>query len=69
MTSVGLLKLENKLKKEWSELMVQKELLWMQKSRVDWLKMGYKNTKFFHTSMLSRRRRNKIGMLKNEDGE
>lgn len=41
----------------------------MQKSRVEWLKMGDRNTKFLHTSTLIRRRMNKIEQLKNEEGE
>lgn len=42
---------------------------WMQKSTVDWLRMGDRSTKFFHTSMLMRRRRNIVEMLMNEEGE
>lgn len=41
----------------------------MQKSRVDWLRMGDKNTRFFHTSTLIRRRMNKIEMPRNEAAE
>lgn len=40
----------------------------MQKSYVDWLKLGDKNTKFFHTTMLVRRRKNKVEALKDGDG-
>lgn len=36
----GLLKLEEKLKQEWSELLLQEEMLWLQKSRIEWLKFG-----------------------------
>lgn len=31
--------------------------------------MGDRNTKYFHMSMLIRRRRNRIEMLRNEEGE
>lgn len=65
----GLLSLERELKREWSDILLQEELLWLQKSRIDWLKLGDKNTKFLHTSTLLRRRRNKIAMLQKEDGE
>lgn len=41
----------------------------MQKSRNDWLKSGDGNKKFFHTSILVRRRRNKIEALMNDQGE
>lgn len=49
--------------------MEQEELLWFQKSRVKWYKAGEKNTKFFYLSTICRRRRNKISMLKNDDGD
>lgn len=35
--SAGLLKLENKLKSWWDEVLFQEELMWYQKSRVQWL--------------------------------
>lgn len=33
--TVGLLKLEIKLKREWADVLLQEEALWMKKSRVD----------------------------------
>lgn len=41
----------------------------MQKTRIDWLCFGDKNTRLFHTFTLVRRRRNKIETLKGEDGQ
>lgn len=67
--SERLLYLEEKLKEERSLILLQEELLWKQKSRNDWLKEGDGNTKFFHTSTLVRRRRNKIEALQNARGE
>lgn len=64
----GLLKLEMKLKEERKEIMLQEDLLWMQKSCNDWLKPGDGNTKFFCTSILVRRR-NKIEVLLNDEDE
>jgi hypothetical protein len=42
-------------------------ILWRQKSRVQWLKEGEKNTKFFHRAMVHRRHINRITHL--EDGQ
>lgn len=67
--SVGLLHLEAKLKKEWADVLLQEEMLWMQKSRIDWPKLGDKNTRFFHMSTLVRRRKNRVEMLEGDDGE
>lgn len=64
----GLIKLEEKLKKELNNVLKQEELLWMQKSRVQWLRVGDKNTKFFHNSTLIRRRRSRIEALLNNHG-
>lgn len=36
--SMGMLKLEKRLKREWIEVLLQEELLWKQKSQVDWLR-------------------------------
>lgn len=52
----GLLRLEQRMMKERQELLVQEELLWLQKSRQGWLKHGGENTKYFHPSTLIRRK-------------
>ncbi|XP_020420289.1 uncharacterized protein LOC109949309 [Prunus persica] len=39
-----------------------------EKSRIIWLQDGDRNTKFFHTTTIIRRRRNKIERLKNANG-
>ncbi|KAB2616581.1 hypothetical protein D8674_023169 [Pyrus ussuriensis x Pyrus communis] len=41
---------------------------WCQRSRVKWLREGDANTKFFHSSTLQRRRRNKVVKLRNKNG-
>ncbi|KAK4263572.1 hypothetical protein QN277_028965 [Acacia crassicarpa] len=46
----------------------QEESYWWQRSRISWLKCGDRNTKFFHSSVVQRRLRNKVLRLKNERG-
>jgi hypothetical protein len=56
--------IRRKKKKERSK---QEEIIWKQKSRVQWLKEGERNTKFFHRAMMHRRHVNIITHL--EDGQ
>ena len=44
------------------------DVYWKQRAHVNWLEKGDKNTKFFHSWCSERRRRNRIGKLKKEDG-
>lgn len=62
-----LIKLEKDLQLQYNKVLAQEELLWYQKSRENWVKFGNKNTKFFHTQTIIRRRRNMIAGL-NIDG-
>ena len=43
--------------------------MWKQKSRIQWLKEGERNTKFFHRATIQRRQSNKITHLITEEGE
>lgn len=63
-----LIALERELKMERNLILQQEEMLWLQKSRIEWLKSSDKNTRFFHTSTVVRRRRNMIQTLKDYDG-
>lgn len=56
--------LERSLKKDLESVLKQEELLWLQKSRVQWITEGDRNTKFFHVSTIVRRKRNKIEKIK-----
>ena len=58
----------NRLKMELSKLCEQEEKMWQQRSRVQWLQSGDKNTKFFHGVSTQRKRRNFIKGLKDENG-
>jgi hypothetical protein len=57
------------LRKRMDELLYREEMIWMQRSRVTWLKEGDHNTKFFHKKAAGRSKKNKIKCLKKEDGQ
>lgn len=40
------------------------QMYWGLRLRINWLKWGDKNTKFFHATTIQRRQRNRISMLK-----
>lgn len=58
--------LHDKLGNYLDSLWKAEELYWCQRSRVNWLKAGDKNTRFFHLSTIQRRQRNRILRLKNK---
>ncbi|KAJ9128883.1 hypothetical protein P3X46_034379 [Hevea brasiliensis] len=62
----------NKAKEEaivsWiHQLWKAEEIHWKQRSRVQWLQEGDKNTRFFHLSTIQRRQRNYIHRLQRDD--
>ncbi|KAL4387505.1 hypothetical protein GQ457_09G007330 [Hibiscus cannabinus] len=60
----GLIKLEQNLLDELESLLDYEEQLWKQKSRMDWIKLGDRNTNFFHSKAIIRKRRKAISRLK-----
>ena len=58
---------ENALQIELSEWLLRSVVIWRQKSRELWLKLGDKNSKFFNLSTIIRRRSNNIDAIKKED--
>ncbi|PWA86638.1 hypothetical protein CTI12_AA135010 [Artemisia annua] len=57
------------LRKNLEETWRKEEMFWYQCSRVNWIKFGDQNTRFFHLSAIHRSQRNTITMLKNESGQ
>lgn len=62
-----LLSREEELLKEFDVILEQEEMVWFQKSREKWVNFGDRNTKFFHTSTVIRRRRNRIETQRNDE--
>ena len=59
----------SELKAELYSLLAKEERLWRQRSRVDWLRAGDRNTRYFHCRATQRQRRNYITRLKNQAGQ
>lgn len=64
-----LIKLEKKLRCEMEEVLNDEEMLWFQKSRLEAIGDGDRNTRYFHLSTIIRRKRNKVEGLMDENGE
>nr|XP_027124324.1 uncharacterized protein LOC113741027 [Coffea arabica] len=66
--------LENKgvirtdLKEQLKKAFREEESFWSQKARVQWLREGAKNSRFFHASVRGRRNRNRISSIQRDDG-
>ena len=50
-----------------NELLYREEMLWLQRSRISWLKEGDRNTCFFHNKAVWRAKKNKIVSPKDEN--
>jgi hypothetical protein len=59
--------LEQQLRAEFEEMHMQFEIFWHQRSRVNWISYGDRNTRFFHNAVTIRRRRNLIVSLQRDD--
>jgi hypothetical protein len=59
----------DQLRDRMDELLYREEMMWLQRSCISWLKEGDRNTKFFHRKATSRAKKNKIKLLKKDNGE
>ncbi|KAL6988927.1 hypothetical protein U1Q18_052591 [Sarracenia purpurea var. burkii] len=59
---------EDSLTYELEELLEREELLWRQRSKMEWMILGDRNTKFFHTHATQRRKTNTILGLEDDAG-
>jgi len=66
--TIELMQEEEQLRLQLEERKTQEEILWKQKSRVQWLKEGERNTKFFHRTVMHRRHINRITHLEDDQG-
>ncbi|XP_071680193.1 uncharacterized protein [Lolium perenne] len=57
-----------KIEKDLCEMFEREEIMARQRSRVDWLREGDRNTAFFHAKATARKRSNRIKSLRREDG-
>lgn len=55
-----------KAKIDLNEVLIREEIMWRQRSRIQWIRTGDKNTKFFHFRTLARKGKNRISCLQDD---
>ena len=58
----------NSVRKEINDLLDSEEIMWHQRSRVQWMMLGDRNTRYFHLKALDRKRKNAISRIMDENG-
>lgn len=53
---------------EINKLLAKEQVMWKQRYRMQWLQASDQNTTFFHNKASSRRHRNRIERIQNEEG-
>ncbi|XP_028101054.1 uncharacterized protein LOC114300374 [Camellia sinensis] len=66
--SHNLFLLEKDLIRQFNKTLLQEEILWFQKSRVNWITQGERNTKYFHVFTITKCKRIKIDSLLYDTG-
>jgi len=64
-----LLKLKRRLRQELDHTLDQIAMMWLQKARVDQIRDGDRNTKYYHMATVIRRRFNRVNGLKDEENQ
>lgn len=64
----SLRKLEKHLQIKQDKISYQRELMWFQGAKVQWAVNGDRNTKFYHTKVVQRRRRKVVNVIKDGEG-
>jgi hypothetical protein len=59
---------QKELSEEIEKLLEMEELHWAQRSRINWLQFGDKNTSYFHNFASARRQKNRIKKLMDDNG-
>lgn len=59
---------EKEIQNQHERCLLMQEYYWHQRSRLNWALYGDNNTKFFHASAVTRKRRNTINALRTEQG-
>lgn len=58
-----------KAKNELNELLISEGIMWRQRFGVQWMRGGDKNTKFFHSRVSARKRKNRISRQQEDNRE
>ncbi|XP_050252314.1 uncharacterized protein LOC126698852 [Quercus robur] len=58
----------NKIRKEINDLLDCEEIMWQQRSKVQWMGLRDRNTRYFHTKASERKKKNTISKILDERG-